>query len=153
MINLFEDQEIYLGIVGSREIKDLNLVYIAFGQSPWCNTAINKKLIQIISGGARGADTLAEKFAKELGINFLPFDADWDNINVPGALVRYRNGKPYNVRAGFDRNQKLVDYLASKPNNSGKLIALLSKDHKCNGTKDTIRRAKELEIQTFIKTF
>lgn len=53
---------------------------------------IPKIEISIISGSAKGADSLAIKFAKEHGINFIEFPANWD---------------AYGKRAGFLRNREM----------------------------------------------
>jgi len=47
------------------------------------------KIAMIISGGARGADTLAQRYAKENGLPILIYYPDW---------------KTYGKRAGFRRN-------------------------------------------------
>tara|TARA_R110000824_G_scaffold14005_2_gene60249 strand:- start:421 stop:777 length:357 start_codon:yes stop_codon:yes gene_type:complete len=47
----------------------------------------------IISGGARGADSLAERFAKENGIPFKLFPANWDR---------------YGKSAGYKRNVQII---------------------------------------------
>jgi len=49
----------------------------------------------IISGGARGADTIAKFFAEDTHLPFVEIKPEWDKL-----------GK----RAGFVRNQFLVDY-------------------------------------------
>lgn len=68
--------------------------------------------ITIIEGGATGADAHAKAWARanaHRGVKHLPFPADWENLNAPGAVVaRGRHGL-YNVRAGFDRNQRMLD--------------------------------------------
>lgn len=43
--------------------------------------------ITIISGGARGADRLAERYAKERGFNLVVYNADW---NKYGKSAGYR---------------------------------------------------------------
>jgi hypothetical protein len=53
----------------------------------------NDKLV-IISGGAKGADTLAKEFALYWGIEFLEFKADWEQ---------------YGKAAGFIRNKQMLD--------------------------------------------
>jgi hypothetical protein len=66
--------------------------------------------IIIIHGCAQGADKLAITFAKERGYKVKQFDADWDNINVKGAVIKTNNfGKPYNANAGPQRNEKMAD--------------------------------------------
>jgi hypothetical protein len=50
---------------------------------------------EIISGGAKGADRLGERFAKEFNIPLKIMPADW-----------YKYGK----RAGYIRNEQMADY-------------------------------------------
>lgn len=49
----------------------------------------------IVSGGAKGADSLAERYAKENKIPFVVFRAEWDK---------------YGNSAGFRRNEYIVQY-------------------------------------------
>src|SRR4051812_10917666 len=66
--------------------------------------------VSVISGKAAGADTLGEQFAAEFSLPVLSFPADWSNISTPGAVVRYHgDGRPFNARAGPDRNQRMLD--------------------------------------------
>ena len=61
--------------------------------------------LQIVSGGARGADALGEQWAKAAGVPIQRYPAAWDDIGAPGAVVRTnRQGRPYNANAGFARN-------------------------------------------------
>jgi hypothetical protein len=47
----------------------------------------NKSNIEIISGGAMGADNLAERYAKEKGIKITVIKADWD-LGAKGGPIR-----------------------------------------------------------------
>jgi len=51
--------------------------------------------IEIISGGARGADTLGERYAKEKGYKLTKFPANWDL---------------YGKSAGYIRNEEMAMY-------------------------------------------
>lgn len=51
--------------------------------------------IEIVSGGARGADTLGEKYAAEHSLPLKIFPAKWDQ---------------YGKRAGYLRNAQMADY-------------------------------------------
>jgi len=58
-----------IAIIGSRSFQDYDLVQAVLSEySP----------TQIISGGAKGADSLAERFAAENNIEKLIFYPDWD---------------------------------------------------------------------------
>lgn len=52
------------------------------------------KVVVIIHGNARGADLLADQYAREKSLGVLRFPADWDT-----------HGK----RAGFIRNKQMLD--------------------------------------------
>jgi len=81
---------------------------------------------KIVSGGAKGADSLAEKFADKYGIEKQIFIPEWN---------RYGN------RAGFVRNKKIVE-------NADIVIAFWN--GKSSGTENTIETArffhKELHV-------
>lgn len=67
-------------------------------------------ITELIHGAASGADSMGADWAKERGVEPKPYPADWDNIDVPGANIKYHpSGKPYNAAAGRMRNQKMMD--------------------------------------------
>lgn len=73
-------------ICGSRNINNPALISRAVEQS-------GMNPIHIISGGARGVDTLARAYAKSKGMEFTEYLADWDK---------------YGKRAGFLRNITMI---------------------------------------------
>lgn len=88
--------------------------------------------IEFISGAARGADKLGEKFATE-NIYFLKrFPADWDR---------------YGKRAGYIRNEQMAKY-ASEDNSYGILIAFW--DGESKGTKLMIDLAKRYGLEIHV---
>lgn len=88
--------------------------------------------ITIISGNARGADKLGEKFGIEHGIKVHRFKADWEKF-----------GKS----AGYIRNTQMLDFI-QEPNCKGVVLAFW--DGKSKGTKHTITNAKKRDIETII---
>lgn len=62
-------------------------------------------------GGARGADTLAGIAARSLGFEEDVCDADWSvKPDTPRSRIRRRrNGALYDVRAGYDRTEYMLD--------------------------------------------
>jgi hypothetical protein len=81
-------------IAGSRNFNDYDTLdkettrFIEF----ICNE-FDKKVDTIISGGAKGADTLGERYAKEHKLNILKMPAEWDK---------------YGKSAGYKRNVSMA---------------------------------------------
>lgn len=79
-------------IAGSRTASSLS--FETFAKLVDC--AVGDKIItEVVSGGARGADALGEKWAKSKGIPVKLFPADWDKF-----------GKS----AGYKRNVQMGEY-------------------------------------------
>jgi hypothetical protein len=110
-------------IAGSRDFNDYEELKTI------CDSVIGEaEVTAIISGTARGADKLGEKYAKERGYNIERFPADWD-----------KHGKA----AGFVRNMAMAEA-------GDKLIAFW--DGESVGTRHMIRLATERGIP-FIHIF
>ena len=106
-------------IAGSRSITELHLVEDAVWNSDFL-------ISEVVSGGARGVDTLALQWANNNRKKFRIFTPDWDGL-----------GK----RAGFVRNQEMADYADA-------LIAVW--DGESRGTRDMIERAQFKGLKVFI---
>jgi hypothetical protein len=65
-------------------------------------------ITEVIHGDCRGADRLAGEWAGRKQIPISVYRADWDNIDLPGAKIRMRNGRPYDATAGFRRNIRML---------------------------------------------
>lgn len=89
----------------------------------------NQKEIEIVSGVAKGADQLGEKYAKERGYPLKQFPAYWNK---------------YEKRAGYIRNSKMAEYADA-------LIAFWNGESR--GTKDMIRQAKENKLKIRILNY
>lgn len=114
-------------IVGTRTYED----YKAFKKKvdEWLNynVNLNEDIIEIVSGGARGVDSLAERLANEE--NFLKkiFPADWNQ---------------YGKSAGPIRNRQMVEYIKEKDG-----VCLIFWDGQSRGTKNDIDLCKEYEVK------
>lgn len=100
-----------IGVVGSREFD--NYALLSETLSPFLKT-----VTLLVSGGAKGADSLGKQWADENGIPVVIYKPDWDN---------------YGKVAGFRRNSEIVS-------NSDCIIAFW--DGESRGTADTIKKAK-----------
>ncbi|MBH0113234.1 DUF2493 domain-containing protein [Novosphingobium sp. YJ-S2-02] len=67
----------------------------------------------VIHGDATGADALAREWARVRGVPDEAYAADWENLEgVPASRRRInrRTRRYYNVTAGFERNQRMLDH-------------------------------------------
>jgi hypothetical protein len=97
-------------VAGSRDCTDRKLIYEAIEEGikelgkPTC----------ILHGDCRGVDKIAEDWAKENGVNYISYPADWNNVKCQGALIKERvnpwtkKKEKYNANAGFQRNEKMA---------------------------------------------
>ena len=118
-----------VAVVGSRSFKNYNFLSEQL-------TEIFKKLsyedVIIVSGGSGGADTLAEQYANENGLDTRIIKADWKDMSEPCVVKRNTYGT-YNALAGFKRNKVVVD-------EADLIIAFW--DGRSHGTADMIAAAK-----------
>lgn len=75
-----------LAIIGGRDFNDFKLLESTL-------ESYKNKISLVVSGGAKGADSLGEKWAINNNIETLIFPADW---------------KQYKKRAGFIRNEDII---------------------------------------------
>lgn len=108
-------------VAGSRDIDDFEVVESAIMQSGWIS-----RETEIVSGMARGVDTLAVEFAERYHLKVHKFPADWS-----------RHGKA----AGIIRNAEMAKFADA-------LIAVW--DGKSRGTLNMIDTAKICRLQVFI---
>ncbi len=109
-----------LAIVGSRTFSDFSLLERTINELYPTHTDI----ACIVSGGAYGADTLAERYALKYRIRTIVIKPKWrDNKGV------------YNPAAGFIRNEQIVK-------SADHVVAFW--DSKSKGTKNSINHAKRL---------
>jgi hypothetical protein len=79
-------------------------------------------IVQVVEGGAKGADTLCRKEAERRGIPVETIPADW---------------KQYGKRAGMLRNQAMVDYAKEQ---DGRIVGLAFLAPQSKGTVDMVSR-------------
>ena len=114
-----------LAVVGSRGFDDYECLKRRLDQLQ----AQHGPISEIVSGGAKGADSLAERYAAENDIDTTIFHPDWD-----------KHGRG----AGFVRNVEIVDYC-------DKLFAFW--DGESRGTKHSIDLAIAQSKQIFAEMY
>lgn len=126
---------INIGVIGGRDFNDQKLLEDTLSK------LINERgwsLINIVSGGASGADLLGKTFAEDYNLGYIPFPAKWDDFSEPCVIKVNHAGKQYNALAGFNRNTDIVK-------NSNIVVAFW--DGKSKGTRDSIDKCKTLCVE------
>ena len=81
-----------VAVIGSRDFNDRKLLYETL-------TRNYDRIKLVISGGARGADTLAVRWAEDYGVPYLVFPAMWHNPFTG----------EHDKGAGFRRNRQIIE--------------------------------------------
>jgi predicted Rossmann fold nucleotide-binding protein DprA/Smf involved in DNA uptake len=123
-----------IAIVGSRDFNDYEFLLKKMEEVVNSNMLLftyegEFPMFSVVSGGARGADTLAERFALEHGVPIEIFYPDWNH-----------NPKS----AGILRNLRIIDA-------SDIIVAFW--DGKSTGTKHTIDTASKLGKDVYVFNF
>lgn len=113
-------------IAGSRHIEDYSLVLAAIQESGF-------DITHVVSGGAKGVDTLAERYAKDQELPITIYPAQWKKFAEMGQTKA----------AGHARNKTMAE-------NADALIAIW--DGASRGTANMVDNAKRLGLRVFIKT-
>lgn len=108
-----------VAVIGSRSFNDREKLYSVLNKN-------KDKIKLVVSGGARGADTLATQWASDYGVPYLVFPALWRN---PETLAFDRG-------AGMRRNRLIIEY-------SDVVIAFY--DGSSRGTANSIEIAQQLK--------
>ncbi len=115
------EKGVSVAIVGGRDFEDYSLVENTLSQ-----LMVRYDITKVVSGGARGADSLAERWADAHGISKQVFPADWDR---------------YGRSAGFRRNKDIVA-------NADMVVAFW--DGQSRGTKNTLDLTRDAGKPLFV---
>jgi len=105
-------------VVGSRRFNDY---------AKLCQCLAGKEISCIVSGGAKGVDSLAAQYAHEKGINLIEYLPEYDKYGRSARIIR---------------NKQIVD-------NSDIVVALW--DGESRGTKNTIDYAQKTGKQVIVE--
>ncbi len=133
-------------IAGGRKFDDFKYL------KTYCDTMLgrqNPKAIEIVSGGAGGADALGERYARIMDYKITRFPAPWNDIkDKPKEELRIRkDGSKYWILAGHFRNEQMAKYVGKE----GGLIAFW--DGRSTGTKNMIQMAEKHKLMVRVAKY
>lgn len=127
--------ELRIIVAGSRDFNNYKLLENESNKIIEKELNVNIQSIRIISGTARGADQLGERFARKYNYQLSCFPAEWGL---------------YGKSAGYRRNAEMAKFAVSN-NNVGVLIAFW--DDKSKGTKHMIDLANRYGLKVYVIKF
>jgi hypothetical protein len=111
-----------VAIIGSRSFTDYELL------KEKCDTILsNSRSVTVVSGGARGTDRLAERYAEEKNIPVEVYKADWDLHGRSAGMKRNLTMLKActHVIAFWDGKSPGTLHMIDKANNLGKQLRII----------------------------
>lgn len=113
-------------IAGGRDFNNYNVLCAVMNTIKKYGPSVNKPITEIVTGDARGADTLGAQWATAHDIHVKHFPANWDE---------------YGKSAGFIRNAEMADYAD---------VAICFWDGKSKGTAHMIKTMKKKKKPCYV---
>lgn len=125
-------------VAGSRDFKDYSML------EDKLDILLSKKVkthkIVIRHGDAKGADSLADKYARIRGYEVQKYPAKWKDLKASPCVIKQRpNGEKYNSKAGTNRNIEMAS------NGADGLVVFFEKT-RTNGTAHMVKTATQYNI-------
>ena len=109
-------------IAGGRDFNDFDLL------KEKCDKILsNIKVTEIVSGGAKGADSLAERYAFGCGYNFKKFTANWNDLGKAAGIIRNCDMSLYSdaLIAFWDGKSRGTKHMIETAKNDGLKIRII----------------------------
>lgn len=136
-----------IGIVGSKKFTNYHLFHsivnkiIKRGRLSDLNFYTLKELTFVKeTGETLGLSSIVINYCEMNHFPLSVLDAKWDDLTAPGALVREKNGRQYNAKALFQRNENFINFIDI-------LIIIHQEDYE--NYEDLVKKAKAKKIHIF----
>lgn len=123
-----------IAIVGSRTFNDYESLQHFMDEVLEKHNLTTEDIV-IVSGGAKGADSLGKKYSQDYMTDYVEHEANWKDLSHPDALIRTNSYGKYDARAGIRRNALIIedaDIVVAFHNGSKGTADSLSKARKLN---------------------
>lgn len=98
-----------IAVIGSRNFTDYKRLTEELHRIIYEENENDFKNVVIISGGAKGADSLGAKYAKDNHMKLIVHEADWKNLSHPDARIKSNQYGDYDANAGHRRNTLIIN--------------------------------------------
>lgn len=123
-----------IAIIGSRTFKDYDLLQETMHNLIYEQNDGSFDNVTIVSGGAKGADSLGKRYASDHNLGYLEFKAKWKDLSHPDAVIREGAYGKYDAVAGHRRNTLIIE--------EADIVVAFHNGSK--GTADSLRKARKM---------
>lgn len=95
--------------------------------------------VVIVSGGARGADSLGAMYANQYNLELVIYEANWKDLSHPNRRIKEGKYGKYDANAGHRRNTLIID-------DADIIVAF---HNGSPGTADSLKKARKLKKKVF----
>lgn len=106
---------------------------------------LSKLEMILFHGGAKGTDLMADRWAKENGIEIKSFPADWKDFSNP-CIRKFKGDYEYNAMAGVKRNEKMIKEAIKSEN----IVFIAFWKNESKGTLNAIELAEKYKIANIV---
>ena len=128
-------------IAGGRDFTNTTVMATVLNNLQDVDHVIEIEKLILICGMAKGADLTAYSLFKEAGLPIEEYPANWNNLEIPNAVIKYNRNGAYNATAGYTRNIEMAC-------NADMLIAFW--DGSSSGTKHMIATARKHNLNVLV---
>ncbi len=98
-----------IAIIGSRDFNNYKVLEEKIHLIIYEENENSFKDVTIVSGGAKGADSLGAQYATKHGLKLIVHEAKWKDLTHPNARIKSNQYGEYDANAGHRRNTLIIN--------------------------------------------
>lgn len=122
-----------IAIIGSRTFNDYENLQCFMDEVLEKHNLTTEDIV-IVSGGAKGADSLGKRYSEDYMTDYVEYEANWKDLSHPDAIIRTNSYGKYDAKAGIRRNTLIIE--------DADIVVAFHNGSK--GTADSLNKARKL---------